>query len=488
MTFRIPNTPDTAYSDQAEPDAGDFAALGERGTGVITGCAVTAQGSPALAVDTSAGTVVVAGAPLTVSGSTLSIEAGEANPRFDLIVVNAAGATAVLKGTAGTNPVFPAFNPSTHCMLAAVYVRQSAANIITTDITDKRVTVSATFRRAYTDDVTEAVAVTNNTAKTFKLFSSGKMSWMSSILQRLSDSSMEFATSLVIKAADSVTNTFVLALKARATTPESQKVLDIQTSAGATVASIAGNGQGFFDNLKSGTGTPEGAVVGTRGDIYIDRGSANANSILWVKTSTSGNTGWQPLGAFSSTGRATGILFEYIGSAASPPSGSLFCDGAQYSATDPLYVDLYNLIGVSYGGTVGVNFNLPDLRGMTLIGTGGGANLGLGQQGGSLTKTLAIADLPAHAHPVIDNGHTHPELNYPYIWKPPSEPQQLRALPNGALTVNTLQIAPSVPYMGIQPPWFDKEATTGIAVGPTGGGQSFGLLQPVQAVNICVWL
>lgn len=50
------------------------------------------------------------------------------------------------------------------------------------------------------------------------------------------------------------------------------------------------------DNIKRGSGTPEGAVTGVVGDIYQRTNGSSATS-LYVKESGSGNTGWIPHGA-----------------------------------------------------------------------------------------------------------------------------------------------------------------------------------------------
>lgn len=46
---------------------------------------------------------------------------------------------------------------------------------------------------------------------------------------------------------------------------------------------------------KSGTGSPEGEVFGRRGWLYIDT-EGGAGSQVWVKTTTSGQTGWVSCG------------------------------------------------------------------------------------------------------------------------------------------------------------------------------------------------
>lgn len=62
-----------------------------------------------------------------------------------------------------------------------------------------------------------------------------------------------------------------------------------------------------------------------------------------------------------------GTIFSHAGTVA--PAGSLICDGAEISRT--LYADLFDAIGTTWGvGDGATTFNIPDLRGAFLRGTG----------------------------------------------------------------------------------------------------------------------
>lgn len=142
--FTIPNEAAAAFADQAEVDAVDIEILvaGYSGTGVVSGCEVTAQATPDMTVAVAAGTIVVGGAKAAVAAGNLVIGAADAtNARFDLIVVNNAGVKAVVAGAAGTNPTFPAV-PASSVVLAAVYVPAADAAINANQIVDKRVPVA----------------------------------------------------------------------------------------------------------------------------------------------------------------------------------------------------------------------------------------------------------------------------------------------------------------------------------------------------------
>lgn len=79
-----------------------------------------------------------------------------------------------------------------------------------------------------------------------------------------------------------------------------------------------------------------------------------------------------------------------------------FCNGANYTVNQNQAV--FSLIGNLFGGQAGVNFNLPDLRGRTVVGSGnymGGTPVySVGQTGGANTSTLTLGlnNLPAHNH------------------------------------------------------------------------------------------
>lgn len=139
--FTIPNEADAAFAAQAAPDKVDVDVLvaAHEGTGVVGGCAVTAQGSPDMTLAVASGTVSVLGVQAAVTAGNVTITTAHAtNPRFDLVVVSSAGVKSVTAGTAGASPVFPAI-PASSVVLAAVYVPANDTAIGSTQIVDKRV-------------------------------------------------------------------------------------------------------------------------------------------------------------------------------------------------------------------------------------------------------------------------------------------------------------------------------------------------------------
>ena len=82
------------------------------------------------------------------------------------------------------------------------------------------------------------------------------------------------------------------------------------------------------------------------------------------------------------------------------PRGYSLCMGQQLPISQ--YQALYTFLGTTFGGNGVTTFALPDLRGRTPRGTGGG--VALGQRGGESTHVLTPAELPQHTHTVPAGG------------------------------------------------------------------------------------
>lgn len=93
-----------------------------------------------------------------------------------------------------------------------------------------------------------------------------------------------------------------------------------------------------------------------------------------------------------------GEVIAYAGSSA--PSGFLICDGSAVSRTT--YATLFSVIGTTFGtGDGSTTFNLPNLKGRTIVGynSGDASFDAIGETGGAQTANLA------HSH--TQNAHTH---------------------------------------------------------------------------------
>jgi hypothetical protein len=139
--FTIPDQADAAFPAQAKVWDEDISILaaGFGDTGIQSGCAVTAQGAPDMTLAVALGIAVIAGNLVAVAAGNVTITTANAtNPRFDLVVVDNAGALSVVAGTPDPTPKFPDM-PAAKACLAAVYVPANDTAINTNQIIDKRV-------------------------------------------------------------------------------------------------------------------------------------------------------------------------------------------------------------------------------------------------------------------------------------------------------------------------------------------------------------
>lgn len=104
------------------------------------------------------------------------------------------------------------------------------------------------------------------------------------------------------------------------------------------------------------------------------------------------------------TGSPAGIIAPFAGTSA--PSGWLACQGQAISRST--YATLFTAIGTTWGsGDGSTTFNLPDLRGMFLRGTGTNATGSSSGAVGPSVGTYAADTYLNHSHTATDSGHSH---------------------------------------------------------------------------------
>lgn len=173
----------------------------------------------------------------------------------------------------------------------------------------------------------------------------------------------------------------------------------------------------------------------------------------------------------------TGGLMPYAGSSA--PTGWLVCDGSAVSRTT--YDDLYAAIGTTYGsGDGSTTFNLPNLKGRTIVGRDSTDSDfdALGETRGTKTHTLTTSEIPAHNHSVTDPGHTHTG----------STTNQLEKDGSGFTSFTGIDLITSY-YSFDMPSGLTlsiNSSTTGITVGNTGGGGAHNNIQPSIVLNYII--
>jgi hypothetical protein len=172
MVFTIPNQAGAGVpARQSQWYDADIAILvaGTAGVGVLTGCGVTAQGSPDMTLAVASGTIQPSAGATAVTVTSGNVTIGTADgthPRIDLVTASAAGVKTVTAGTAAANPDPPAL-PSGHIALAMVDVPTSDTAISSGQIIDKRVTVFGTSSTPARTEATLSGDVTMTTADTF---------------------------------------------------------------------------------------------------------------------------------------------------------------------------------------------------------------------------------------------------------------------------------------------------------------------------------
>lgn len=113
--------------------------------------------------------------------------------------------------------------------------------------------------------------------------------------------------------------------------------------------------------------------------------------------------------AFNADGSASDafkVLFQDIAVAvgvvvfrpiATIPAGYLLCNGQAVSRT--IYANLFAVFGTTFGtGDGSTTFNLPNLQGYFLMGSGPAGANPVGSTGGEATHTLTESEMPTHSH------------------------------------------------------------------------------------------
>lgn len=153
--------------------------------------------------------------------------------------------------------------------------------------------------------------------------------------------------------------------------------------------------------------------------------NSTTNRYEW-NSGTDAVPAWIPLGG----GYGAGVIIDFAGPAASIPSGTVLCDGAQYAQAGAM-AGLFAKIGTNWNTFGGLpapsagNFRVPDLRGR---GTVGHVNMNAGAAPtiagnkisaastlyglvGEELHTLVIGEIPSHDHGAVTGvnsvDHTH---------------------------------------------------------------------------------
>lgn len=127
---------------------------------------------------------------------------------------------------------------------------------------------------------------------------------------------------------------------------------------------------------------------GTTGQVLAKKSDAD-NDVEWVNQTGGGSATGDTL--------PVGSIMPYP--KATAPENWLICDGSAISRTD--YSELFNAIGTTFGeGDGSTTFNLPNLKGRTIVGLDAEDTdfNTIGKTLGEKTHTLTVAEMPEHTH------------------------------------------------------------------------------------------
>jgi len=154
-----------------------------------------------------------------------------------------------------------------------------------------------------------------------------------------------------------------------------------------------------------------------------------------------------------------------------PPMDWAFCTGQSVPVVQNQ--TLYSVIGNLYGGNTTV-FNLPNLQGRTVMGSGAGPALtprSVAQAVGTYSETLTVSQVPSHSHSAVAEGANASVIapTGAYLAK------GVKGTPPRVTAVNT--------YVGSSP-----DAVMVSALAPVGSSGPHSNLQPYLALNFCICL
>jgi microcystin-dependent protein len=173
-----------------------------------------------------------------------------------------------------------------------------------------------------------------------------------------------------------------------------KKYVDDTVTAGAPDATETVKG---ISELATGAEAAAGASAGeTTGGLVLPASLATSSPFsTGYKIPVTGSDG-KLSSLFSAAFSPVGSITAYATTTA--PTGWLLCDGSTIASTT--YADLFAIIGWSYGGTVGGDFKLPDLRSRNIVMASSTVSQfdTMGETGGETAHTQTWDELAAHSH------------------------------------------------------------------------------------------
>ena len=173
---------------------------------------------------------------------------------------------------------------------------------------------------------------------------------------------------------------------------------------------------GFVDGDKLDSGGIEQMRFGLAGSGPLAKAVLDSNAVGTMRQLIGG-------GATPTTTIPVGTISPYAGTSA--PANWLLCDGSAVSRVT--YAALFDVTGTAYGaGDGSTTFNVPDLRGRIVVGSGTGAQQGVAGSG-VITGGAALAarivgqffgDERTELHTHTQNSHNHTQNNHSHQFVP----------------------------------------------------------------------
>lgn len=165
------------------------------------------------------------------------------------------------------------------------------------------------------------------------------------------------------------------------------------------------------------------------------------------------------------------LAFSYV------PRGYALCNGAVLTVAQNQA--LYALIGSTFGAPNAQSFNLPDLRGRTIVGASVAASAPqppykIGDKAGSEAVTLTLAQIPAHTHSLMGLNTTATKLA-------PTNNMFANSVPQSGTT-------PNPPYGPTPTDNTKVVALAPTSIGMVGQSAPHPNIQPAQAVQAVIAL
>ena len=219
-----------------------------------------------------------------------------------------------------------------------------------------------------------------------------------------------FFTNTYISRDNSITNTIQIVLSANIT----NTITRVSNTGNFTATNILTFVSNTNVSTISNTSTTPTSISYSPNQNGTGYASATSTPQYIDTTNTTGGTTYtNHLRANSFNLLPAGMVVQWVTSTA--PTGWLLCDGTAYNAStsypgNPIYQELYNVIGNQFGGTNNTNFQVPDYRGMYLRGAGQNGKVGYTSYTGQTLNTQQTHATQTHSHTI---NHDHEDGSGP---------------------------------------------------------------------------